>query len=45
LPGERARRTSKTLLSRKIAPLTASWGRVGWTGEAKGVIRYAGNLL
>jgi len=33
------------LPSRKIAPLTASWGRVGWTGEAKGVIRYAGNLL
>jgi hypothetical protein len=29
LPGERERRTSKTLPSRKIAPLTASCGRVG----------------
>jgi hypothetical protein len=36
LPGERERRTSKTLPSRKIAPLTASWGRDGWTGADTG---------
>jgi hypothetical protein len=36
LAGERARRTSKTLPSRKIAALTASWGYEGWAGYADG---------
>jgi hypothetical protein len=35
LPGERERRTSNTLPSRKIAPLTASWGREIGAGEFK----------
>src|ERR1700761_5354005 len=39
LPGDRARRTSRILPSRKIVALTASWGRGGGGEDDKAAIR------